>query len=251
MRLVERLIRLCLCAGLGCASIGATPVAAATIGINDSVLTAFTDSGDDVLSVFASGTNLVFAGVAFAVVTPGCSGIGTVSCALSGLTEVRVNMLAGDDALDLTGLPLIPTLVFTILGGDGDDVLLGSRNSERMYGGTGDDVLIGGGGVDCLSGGTGVNVVLDSKCDAGADPDFPPAQPSSVPVPDSPLLLLTALGLLALTRSRLSSKGNPARIGVASAPIVGAAYRIGVGGPLGQFGRRQSRCGHRGVPSGL
>jgi hypothetical protein len=58
-----------------------TPVAAATIGINGTILTAFADAGDDVLFVSASATNLVFSGVAFGIVTPGCTGVGLTSCA--------------------------------------------------------------------------------------------------------------------------------------------------------------------------
>jgi hypothetical protein len=109
---------------------------------------------------------------------------------------------AGDDVVDLSGLPAIPASVFSILGGDGDDVLIGGDNGERMYGGAGDDVLIGGRGINCLSGGSGINVIIDSQCDAGPDPDFPPAQPNAVSEPNAFVVMLSAISLLALTRSR-------------------------------------------------
>src|SRR5512146_2356113 len=103
MRSREKSLRFCQAAAGWCLSAVVAPVVAATIGINGSVLTAFADAGDDVLSVSASATNLVFSGVAFDVVTPGCTGV--TFCTLLGLTEVRIDMLAGDDVVDLSGLP--------------------------------------------------------------------------------------------------------------------------------------------------
>lgn len=43
----------------------------------------------------------------------------------------------------------------TLTGGDGDDVLVGGRGSERLFGNDGDDRLIGGRGDDYLDGGAG------------------------------------------------------------------------------------------------
>lgn len=175
---------------------------AATIGINGGILTAFADSSDDALVVSSSATALTFSGIGFSIVTPGCSGI-NVACAWAGLTEVRINMLGGDDIADLSGVAAIPGITFIVLGGDDDDVLVGSQSANMMYGGLGDDVLIGAGSApNCLSGGPGDNIVIGSgvSCDAGAEPVFSPAQPINVPEPAAWLLLLVGLSVLAFSR---------------------------------------------------
>jgi Ca2+-binding RTX toxin-like protein len=53
-------------------------------------------------------------------------------------------------------------MLLTANGGDGDDVLIGSRGNDTLTGGNGDDVLLGGGGQDVLDGGPGNNVVIAS-----------------------------------------------------------------------------------------
>lgn len=176
---------------------------AATIGINGGILTAFADGGDDALVVTSSVTDLTFSGVSFTIVTPGCGGA-VVSCALAGLTEVRINMLGGKDVVDMSGVAAIPGISFIVLGSDGDDVLIGGQSANMMYGGLGDDVLIGATGVsNCLSGGTGNNMVIGSNCVAGLDPVFSPARPINVPEPAAWLLMLTGFGTLAWARQRL------------------------------------------------
>jgi Ca2+-binding RTX toxin-like protein len=73
--------------------------------------------------------------------------------------RIVINGLGGDDAIVASGLTGI---LFTANGGDGDDVLVGSRGNDILTGGNGDDVLIGGGGQDVLDGGPGNNVVIAS-----------------------------------------------------------------------------------------
>lgn len=179
-----------------------SPASAATIGINGTILTATADPGDDVLVGFVSGTNLDFLGVIFDIVTPGCVDVGAVSCAIAGLTEVRIVMGAGDDVVDLTGVTPAQPFALFVLGGDGADILLGSDGDDFMFGGAGDDVLLGGLGINCLSGGSGDNVVLDSQCDPGVEPVFDPATPVAVPAPGGLVLLLGGLGALAMNRRR-------------------------------------------------
>jgi Ca2+-binding RTX toxin-like protein len=70
-----------------------------------------------------------------------------------------VNGLAGDDAIDATGLAAAG-IALTADGGEDDDVLLGGDGNDTLLGGAGDDVLIGGPGLDILDGGTGDNVVI-------------------------------------------------------------------------------------------
>lgn len=204
------------------------PAGAATIGINGSILTATADAGDDVLLAVLDGGALQFFGVAFVVVTPGCSDLGgSTSCQVAGLTELRINLGAGDDVLDLSGLgtvdnaPAAPPLEILVLGGDGDDVLLGSAgNFNNFFGGAGDDVLIGVDGVaNCLNGGAGDNIVINGnptqRLCSTTEPDFPPARPTGVPEPAT--ALMATLGLLGL--ARLSRRAGPARVtrGIAAA----------------------------------
>jgi Ca2+-binding RTX toxin-like protein len=51
-------------------------------------------------------------------------------------------------------------MLFTADGGDGNDILIGSRGNDTLSGGAGDDILIGNGGQDVLDGGTGNNNVF-------------------------------------------------------------------------------------------
>jgi Ca2+-binding RTX toxin-like protein len=68
-----------------------------------------------------------------------------------------INGLGGDDVIEASGLS---GMQLTANGGDGDDVLIGSRGNDILTGGAGDDVLIGGGGQDVLDGGPGNNIIL-------------------------------------------------------------------------------------------
>jgi Ca2+-binding RTX toxin-like protein len=53
-------------------------------------------------------------------------------------------------------------MLFTANGGDGNDILIGSRGNDTLSGGAGDDILIGNGGQDTLDGGTGNNFVSNA-----------------------------------------------------------------------------------------
>jgi Ca2+-binding RTX toxin-like protein len=75
-----------------------------------------------------------------------------------------VNGLGGDDVITASGLT---GMLFTANGGDGDDVLIGSRGNDILSGGAGDDVLIGNGGLDVLDGGTGSNILINSIASGG------------------------------------------------------------------------------------
>lgn len=52
----------------------------------------------------------------------------------------------------------------TLLGGDGNDILVGDdrgqKGSDRLYGGDGRDLVIGGAGADLVSGGSGDDIVI-------------------------------------------------------------------------------------------
>jgi Ca2+-binding RTX toxin-like protein len=209
-------------------AIAGGPTAAATIGINGSVLTVFAEEGDDVLLVTStSPTTLGFFGLALTIVTPGCSGFGAVDCSIAGLTEVRINMLGGDDVVEMSSVPAIPSLSFIVLGGNGNDIVIGGASATSMFGGAGDDVLIAGTGVSCLSGGAGDNVLIGSTCDPGNEPVFPPARPVPVSEPASWALLLaafiaatTSTGALGARASRRHARRTAGGAPVAREPSV-------------------------------
>lgn len=73
--------------------------------------------------------------------------------------RLTVNGLAGGDAIVAEGVTA-GSMLLTLDGGDGDDLLLGSRGDDVLLGGAGDDFLEGLGGNDTLDGGTGNNEVL-------------------------------------------------------------------------------------------
>ena len=83
----------------------------------------------------------------------------SISAAEGARDTLRVNGLAGDDALDASKLAA-GVLALTLDGGVGDDVLIGSAGNDVLLGGDGDDVLVGGPGADTLDGGPGDNVVI-------------------------------------------------------------------------------------------
>ncbi len=73
--------------------------------------------------------------------------------------RLTINLLAGDDALDASGLA-DNGILLTADGGDDDDVLVGGDGIDTLLGGAGDDVLIGGPGTDILDGGLGDNIII-------------------------------------------------------------------------------------------
>jgi Ca2+-binding RTX toxin-like protein len=67
---------------------------------------------------------------------------------------LRINLLAGNDVGEASGLAA-GAIKLTLDGGAGDDVLVGSAGNDVLDGGTGDDVLLGGRGTDIgLNGGS-------------------------------------------------------------------------------------------------
>jgi Ca2+-binding RTX toxin-like protein len=68
--------------------------------------------------------------------------------------RLTLNMLAGDDVVDASGLAA-GSIQLTVNGGDDNDILIGGDGNDVLIGGAGDDVLIGGAGIDVLDGGDG------------------------------------------------------------------------------------------------
>ena len=107
-------------------------------------------SGDDVALLFGDATGTAVLGLAGQV---------NITGAEASLDRVTVNLLAGDDVLEASGLAS-GAIQLVGDGGAGNDVLVGGDGNDVLLGNDGDDVLIGGPGLDVLDGGTGDNVVI-------------------------------------------------------------------------------------------
>lgn len=118
-------------------------------GVADNVIINGT-AGNDVVVVNgdANGTTVL-----------GLSAVVNVFVADTIFDRLTVNLLAGDDVLDASGLAAT-AIPLTGDGGDDNDVLTGGDGNDVLIGGLGDDVLIGGPGVDILDGGLGDNIVI-------------------------------------------------------------------------------------------
>jgi Ca2+-binding RTX toxin-like protein len=110
-------------------------------------------SGDDVVVIAGSGSNLQVVGLAMSL---------SVIGAEPANDRVTVNTLAGDDVVDASGVAA-GSARLTLNGGANDDVLIGGDGDDTILGGDGDDVLIGGPGFDILDGGPGDNVLIDGE----------------------------------------------------------------------------------------
>jgi Ca2+-binding RTX toxin-like protein len=114
-------------------------------------------------TVVVNGTNgddvAVVAGDAAGVSVTGLVAQVNIAHAESANDRLRVNLLAGDDVVEASGLAA-GSIQLTADGGDGDDVLLGGDGDDVLLGGPGDDVLIGGPGLDVIDGGDGDDIEI-------------------------------------------------------------------------------------------
>jgi Ca2+-binding RTX toxin-like protein len=74
------------------------------------------------------------------------------------LDTLTIKGLDGNDILDGAQLAA-NSILLTLDGGAGDDLLVGGDGNDTLFGRDGDDVLVGGPGQDVLDGGPGLNVV--------------------------------------------------------------------------------------------
>jgi hypothetical protein len=174
------------------------PASAGTIGISGGTLIAGAEPGDGNLrfSPTIDGSNIVFPDLDFDIVTPGCTGVGTISCALTGFQNLVILGGNGDDIIQLSGLTGF-TFSITALGGPGNDVLVGTPGNVKLFGGPGDDALTLATG-NCFSRGTGADVVIGGGCDAGPEPSITPLPRPAAATPEPGGLMLAAAGLAAL-----------------------------------------------------
>jgi Ca2+-binding RTX toxin-like protein len=141
--------------GTDVTNIGADLAASGDDGTPDNVVVKATNA-DDAVTVTGTGPNAQVAGLAAQI---------SVSGASAANDRLTVNGLGGADVIDASGVAA-GSILLTLDGGDGDDVLIGGDGDDTLRGGAGDDVLIGGPGNDTLDGGPGDNIVIQSL---GAD----------------------------------------------------------------------------------
>ena len=122
---------------------------AAGDGLADTVIINGTN-GDDVVVVAGDASGVAVLGLAAHV---------NISNAEAAFDRLVVNAVAGDDAVDASGLAA-NGIQLTADGGDNDDELIGGAGNDTIRGGNGNDVLIGGPGIDILDGGPGDNIVI-------------------------------------------------------------------------------------------
>ena len=100
-----------------------------------------------------------------------------VTCRADGAAVVSVSTSDGADRVALDGLGAYVSA--SVLGGAGDDVLVGGGRRDSLHGQDGDDVLAGGPGRDALDGGTGGDMVAGG---AGTDGVAYPGRSTAVTV---------------------------------------------------------------------
>jgi Ca2+-binding RTX toxin-like protein len=121
-------------------------------GQPDSVVVNATN-GNDVAVVAGQNGDLQVADLATAV---------SVTHADPGIDRLTVSTLDGDDVVDASGVAA-GSMLLTLDGGRGDDVLVGGNGDDVLLGGEGDDVLLGGPGTDTLDGGPGDNILIQGE----------------------------------------------------------------------------------------
>jgi len=82
---------------------------------------------------------------------------------------VTVDLAAGDGHAESAGWSFTVAGLETVIGGAGDDRLLGDGGANRLAGGGGDDVIDGRGGPDRLAGDAGDDTLVDLVADGEAD----------------------------------------------------------------------------------
>jgi Ca2+-binding RTX toxin-like protein len=123
-------------------------------GQSDNVIVNAT-SGDDVAIIAGDASGVAVIGLAARVNIVGAE---------AANDRLTVNVLAGDDVIEASGVT-VGAIQLTLDGGPGNDVLIGGDGDDVLLGGPGDDVLIGGPGIDTLDGGDGDDIVIQLVSD--------------------------------------------------------------------------------------
>ena len=110
-------------------------------------------AGSDIAVVAGQGSNLEVVGLATHVSVTGVE---------PTLDRLTVSAVDGDDVVDASGIAA-GSMLLTVNGGIGDDVLIGGDGDDIISGNEGDDVLLGGPGTDTLDGGPGDDTLIDGE----------------------------------------------------------------------------------------
>ena len=110
-------------------------------------------NGEDVPVISGQGAQLQVVGLAPRV---------SVTNAEPASDRLTLSALAGDDVVDASAVPA-GSMLLTLNGDAGDDIVLGGAGDDILTGGEDDDVLIGGAGTDNLDGGPGDDVLLEGE----------------------------------------------------------------------------------------
>ncbi len=110
-------------------------------------------AGSDIAVVAGQGSNLEVVGLATHVSVTGVE---------PTLDRLTVSGVDGDDVVDASGIAA-GSMLLTVNGGIGDDVLIGGDGDDIISGNEGDDVLLGGPGTDTLDGGPGDDTLIDGE----------------------------------------------------------------------------------------
>jgi len=125
-------------------------------------------NGDDVINITEDNGVVTVSGLATDVTISG----------FDANDRLVINGLGGDDVINASGLT--GPIQLTANGGDGNDILIGSRGNDTLNGDAGDDILIGNGGQDVLNGGTGNNLVFNAPVVANSSTNGSPASAAAL-----------------------------------------------------------------------
>jgi Ca2+-binding RTX toxin-like protein len=106
-------------------------------------------NGNDAIEVASRGN---------AVAVDGASATVNVTNTDPASDALTIKGLDGNDILDAAQVAT-NSMVLTLDGGAGDDLLVGGDGNDTLFGRDGDDILVGGPGQDALDGGPGLNVL--------------------------------------------------------------------------------------------
>jgi Ca2+-binding RTX toxin-like protein len=110
-------------------------------------------NGEDVPVISRQGAQLQVTGLVLTV---------SVTNAEPANDRLTLSALNGDDVVDASGVPA-GSMLLTLNGDAGDDIVIGGAGDDTLTGGEDDDVLIGGAGTDNLDGGPGDDVLLEGE----------------------------------------------------------------------------------------
>lgn len=145
--------------------LSATDVTAININLASTLGGSTGDAQPDSIIINGTGLDDVVTGtnVAGVVTVAGLSASVNISNSEAANDRVTINVLAGDDVVEASGLAA-GIIALTADGGADDDVLVGSAGADVLLGGAGDDVLLGGPGVDILDGGRAITSSFRIDC---------------------------------------------------------------------------------------